>query len=282
MVDFSNALRSSTKVQVQAHWEPIADATYNLHQPTQGQFDRLKSKWPEPVDVKWFQALKLFNPKPAHPLKAYNTADFQVFLPPLIADVGDVWDLNPDGILPFLLQFHSGATTAFRVYRKKRGRYVSKGKKGAKACLRALSSEYAEVVFRIHALFTLDASIDARFMPAQFAGRLVISRNDGNIIAFALSLPSRNSNVDINAFGFADMAFVPRMELAALSDASGHEIAWDAVITEEEARKKLATAFYKFAEIEWTPIEETVELAKATNRPIHALVLFGALDDESC
>lgn len=149
MVDFSNVLRSSAKVQGQAHWESIADATYNLHQPTQGQFDRLKSEWPEPVDVKWFQALKLFNPKPAHPLKAYNTEDFQVFLPPSTADVGDVWDLNPDGILPFLLQFH--------------------------------------------ALFTLDASIDARFMPAQFAGRLVISRNDGSIIAFALSLPSRNS-----------------------------------------------------------------------------------------
>lgn len=282
MVDLSNALGSTATVQVQAHWESIADATYNLHQPTQGQFDGIKAEWPEPVDMKWEQALKLFNPKPAHPLKVYNTADFQVFLPPSTANVGDVWELNLNSILPFLLQFHSGATTEFRVYRKKRGRYASKGKKGAKACLRALSSEYAEIVFRIHALFMLDASSDARFMPAQFAGRLVISRRSGNVIAFALSLPARNSNVDINAFGFADIVFVPRMELAALSDALAHEIVWEAVITEEEARKKLATAFYKFAEIEWIPIEDTVKFAKITNRPIHALVLFGALDDESC
>ena len=282
MVDFSNVLRSSAEVEVEAHWEPIADATYNLHQPTQGRFDGFKAEWPEPVDMEWEQALELFNPKPAHPLKAYSTADFQAFLPPSTADVGDVWELNLNSILPFLLQFHSGATTEFRVYRKKRGTYVSKGKKGAKACLRAFSSEYVEIVFRIHALFTLNAPIDARFMPAQFAGRLIISRSEGNVISFALSVPSRNSNVDINAFGFADIVFVPHMELATLLDASAHEIVWEVAISEEEARKKLAIAFYKFAKIEWTPIQETVELAKATNRPIHALVLFGMLDDESC
>ena len=38
IVDFSTA-----SVQVQAHWEPIADATYNLHRPTQEQVDRLKA-----------------------------------------------------------------------------------------------------------------------------------------------------------------------------------------------------------------------------------------------
>lgn len=50
MVDLSNALSSPASVQVQAHWEPIADATYNLHQPTQEQFDRLKARLPEPVN----------------------------------------------------------------------------------------------------------------------------------------------------------------------------------------------------------------------------------------
>ena len=78
------------------------------------------------------------------------------------------------------------------------------------------------------------------------------------------------------------MAFIPRMELSTLSSTPVREIAWETAITEEEAREKLATAFYKFAKIEWVPIENAVELAKLTNRPIHALVLFGALDDESC
>ena len=281
MADFSNILRGSARVSVQAHWEPIADATYNLHQPTEEQFKRAKSQWPEPVDMEWNQALELFNPKPAYPLKDYNTADFQVFLPPSSANVGDIWDLDSEEILPFFHQFHPGARTDLRVYSTKRGTYGSKGKKGAKACLRALSPEYAEIVFRIHALFILDGP-DARYTPAQFAGRLVIDRSEGSVIAFALSLPSRNSNVDINAFGSADIVFVPRMELIALSGVSEHEIVWETAITEEEAFRKLKSAFYKFAEIEWTPIEDTVKRAKATDRPIHALVLFGVLDDESC
>lgn len=281
MVDFSNWLKTSANISVQAHWDPIADATYNLHQPTEEQFNRSKAQWPEPVDMEWKQALELFNPKPACPLKDYKTADFQVFLPPSSANVGDIWDLDLEEILPFFYQFHRGARTDLRVYSTKHGTYGSKGKKGAKACLRALSPEYAEIVFRIHALFILDGP-DARYTPAQFAGRLVISRSENNVIAFSLSLPPRNSNVDINAFGSADIVFVPRMELIALLDAPEHEIAWETAITEEEAFRKLKSAFYKFAEIEWTSIEDAVKLAKATNRPIHALVLFGVLDDESC
>ena len=276
MVDFSNALGSTASVQVQAHWDPITDATYNLHQPTQEQFSRIKERSPELVNMEWKQALELFNPKPVHPLKDYSQTDFQVFLPSSPVNIGDVWNLDPEQILPFLRQFHPGATTEITI-----SSHRTPKSDGAKACLRAISRNCAEIVLRIHAQFVLDAP-GIRLLPAQFAGRLVLNRKEGVVVEFSLSLPSRNSNVDVNAFRAADMAFIPRMELSTLSSAPIHEIAWETAITMEEARKKLATAFYKFAEIEWTPIEETVELAKATNRPIHALVLFGALDDESC
>ena len=276
IVDFSNVLSSIADVQVQAHWEPIADATYNLHQPTREQFDRLKARLPEPVDMEWEQALELFNPKPADPLKNYSQIDFQVFLPPSTANVGDIWDLDPKGILPFLCQFHSGATTEITIFSSRTRR-----SEGSKACLRAISPDYAEVVFRIHAQFVLNAS-GIRLLPSQFAGRLVLNRKEGAVVDFSLYLPPRNSNIDVNAFRAADMAFIPRMELSTLSSTPVREIAWETAITEEEARKMLATAFYKFAKIEWSPIEDAVALAKVTNRPIHALVLFGALDDESC
>ena len=276
MVDLSSLLSSTASVPVQAHWDPIADATYNLHQLTQEQFDRLKARWPEAVNMEWEQALELFNPKPLHPLKNYSTTDFQVFLPPSTANVGDVWELDPKGILPFLCQFHPGATTEITV-----SSHRTPKSDGAKACLRAISPNYAEIVLRVHAQFMLDAP-GVRLLPALFAGRLVLDRKEGGVVEFSLSLPSRNSNVDVNAFRAADMAFIPRMELSTLASGSIHDIAWETNITQEEARKKLATAFYKFAKIEWTPIEETVELAKVTNRSIHALVLFGALDDESC
>ncbi len=277
MVDFSDVLSRTASLQVQAHWEPIADATYNLHQLTQEQFDRLKARLPEPVNMEWEQVLELFNPKPAHPLRNYSQTDFQVFLPPSTANVGDIWELDPKRILPFLCQFHPGATTEITVFSHRTPK-----SDGAKACLRAISPNYAEIVFRIHAQFVLDTS-GIRLLPSQFAGRLVLNRTEGVIVEFSLALPSRNSNVDVNAFRAADVAFIPRMELSTLSSGlSTLEITWETTITEKEARKKLATAFYKFAEIEWTPIEDTVKLAKETNRPIHVLVLFGTLDDESC
>ena len=271
MIDLCNVLSVSENIPVQAHWDPIENTANNLHWATEEKFNRSKAQWQEPVDMTWEQWLKLFNPGPAQPLKHYSTTDFQVFLPPSTTNVGDVWDLDPERILPFLRQFHPGATTNLR-----------HGQNGAKACLRAISSEYADIVFRIHARFILDASIGAYFRPAQFAGHLIINRSNGTICQFTLSLPSRNSNVDMGAFRTHDIGFVPRMELCSLSETQPKSIDWETAITEEEIRKKFESALYKFTEIEWTPIEEAVELAKASNRPIHAVLLFGVLDDESC
>ena len=271
MVDFNNALSSKANVQVEAHWDPIENTANNLHRSTEEKFNRAKAQWKEPIDMTWEQWLEVFNPGAAHPLQHYSTTDFQVFLPPSTVNVGEVWDLDPERILPFLCQFHPSATMDIKY-----------GQNGAKACLRALSSEYADIVFRIHARFTLDSSIDAYLMPAQFAGHLLINRDSGTIRQFTLSLPNRNSNVDIGAFRTHDIGFVPRMELHSLSETQPESTAWEAAITAEEADKNFQNALYKFAEIEWTPVEEAVELAKASNRPIHAVLLFGVLDDESC
>ncbi len=265
MVDLGNVLRTSVNVPVHAHWDPIENTATNLHWSTKEKFNRVKAQWREPVDMEWEQWLELFNPGPARTLKDYKTSDFQVFLPPSTANVGDVWDLDPEAILPFLRQFHPGAT-----------------QEEAKACLRAISSEYADIVFRIHARFTLNASIGAYLSPAQFVGHLVINRNSGTVRQFTLSLPPRNSNVDIGAFTSRDLGFVPRMELRSLSELEPKSIDWETAITAEEVGKKFENAFYKFTEIEWTPIEDAVELAKTSNHPIHAVLLFGVLDDESC
>jgi len=264
-------ISNSATVPVQAHWNPIESTANNLHWATEEKFNRSKAQCQEPVDMTWEQWLELFNPGPAYPLKNYSTRDFQVFLPPSTVNVGDVWDLDPERILPFLHQFHPGATMN-----------VGYGGNGAKACLRALSPEYADIVFRIHARFTLNASIEAYLRPAQFAGHLLINRNSGTIHQFTLSLPNRNSNVDIGAFRTYDTGFVPRMELRSLSETQPESMAWEAAITAEEAGKKFQNTLYKFAEIEWTPIEDAADLAKASNRPIHAVLLFGVLDDESC
>ncbi len=261
--------QSVENVSVQAHWDPIADS-----------FSNLPNKSP--------QHAALCDLSPSHPIKEYETEAFNVFIPASSVAVGDVWALDSDGVVPFLHQFHPGATTT-----------LTHGEEGAFACLRAISSDYAEIVFRIHAEITLASLADfdwewqgermqddwmdaARFILSQFAGRLVLNLKTGAIRAFSLALPARNSNVDFNSFEECDMLFVPRMELVAADANDQVEIAWDYAIAAEEARKKLELKFYKFSEIDWLPIDEAIPQAEVTHRSIHAILVWGALDDESC
>lgn len=266
MIDLNNVLNNSQPLQVHAHWDPIADATYNLHKNS-----------PENME--------LFDLSPNEPVREYKADAFNAFLPSSTVAVGDVWELDMESVIPFLSQFHPGATGKLR-----------HGQKGAFACLRALSPDYADILFRIHAEFTLatrrkpgwkpvthEYLIDeARFIPSQFAGRLLINLKTGDIYDFSLALPPRNSNVDINDFGYADMVFVPRMELLATPTKTSDNIEWESAITPEAVRRNLELKFYKFAEIDWLPLKDAVEKAEATQRPIHAVLTWGPLVDESC
>ena len=268
-IDLNDVLKHPTSVSVQAHWDPIADSFFNLHNESP-------------------QHAALCNLSPSHPVKEYGTEAFKVFMPASAVAVGDVWNLDSEGVVPFLRQFHPGATTT-----------LTNGEEGAFACLRAISSDYGEIVFRIHAEITLASLADfdwewqgerrqddwmdaARFILSQLAGRLVLNLKTGAVRAFSLALPPRNSNVDFNSFECCDMVFVPRMELVAEDADDQSEFAWEEAITVEEARKKLELKFYRFAEIDWLPIDEAVVQAEITHRPIHAILVWGALDDESC
>ena len=266
MIDLNNVLKNSPPLQVHAHWDPIADSTYNLH------------KEPENIE--------LFDLSPNEPIREYKSDAFNAFLPSSTVTVRDVWELDLDDVIPFLSQFHPGATGKLK-----------HGQKGAFACLRALSQDYADISFRIHAEFTLATrpnpdwkpgsdrrrQVDlARFIPSQYAGRLLINLKTGVICDFSLALPPRNSNVDINDFGYADMVFVPRMELLATPTKASDDIKWEDVITAEEARSRLELKLYKFAEINWLPLEAAVAEAEVTQRPLHAVLTWGPLDDESC
>ena len=270
-----NTVDSKATLKVKAYWDPIADASLDLpkHSPK--------------------HAALFNNLSPAHLSQAYDADAFKVFFPKRSAAIGDLWELDPDTVIPFLRQFHSGATAEmhinpgkefvhevfnFTVYRSGPG-FQSEG---AFACLRALSPSYAEIVFRIHAEFLLDSDTEAYFTPAQFTGHLILNRDNGTIREFRLYLPPRNTNVYINAFGEVDMVFVPRMELIGQNPNDQRDTLWDTAITEDEARAALQASFYKFTEIERPPIEEVVAQAQAKNRPIHVLLTWGVFEDESC
>jgi hypothetical protein len=53
-------------------------------------------------------------------------------------------------------------------------------------------------------------------------------------------------------------------------------------ITAEAARDILARRFYPLAEIEWLGLEAALARARATDKPLHVVALFGSLLDESC
>ena len=266
-INFAGALKCSSSVQVQTHWDHISDSTFDLHKAS-------------PIHV------ELFSFSPSHPVKEYKADDFQAFFLSSALEVGDVWKLNSDRIVSFLHQFHPSATTT-----------LHNGEEGAYACLRSISPDYAEIAFRIHAelILTSDAyeswrianSLDddegkSCYILSQFAGRLVVNLKRRSVRTISLYLPPRNSNVDIGAFDEVDMVFVPRMELVAADTDDQGEIAWEHFITVEEACKRLKFKFYKFAAINWLPIDRAVTHAKVTNLPIHAILVWGALDDESC
>ena len=112
-----------TPVRVTAHWEPGTEAWLKLPRNA-----------PQPFDL-----------KPAHPLQSYELSVFKVLLPPRVdTAVGDVWTLDARQMLPFLRQFHPGATVSLS------------GQQGAYACLRAVSPDYHEIAFQFHADFNLE------------------------------------------------------------------------------------------------------------------------------
>ena len=270
-INFGNTLNKKATLQVRAYWEPIADTALGLPNYS-------------PENAALFNNLS-----PAHPSQAYKAETFEAFFPKEDVTVGDLWELDVNKVVPFLRQFHPGATAEMHVnpgsWSDAHGRRVvisGMESDGGFACLRALSSGYTEIVFRIHAEFLLDKEASAYFTPAQFTGRLILNRNSGTIREFRLYLPSRNTNVDINAFHAADMVFVPRMELIGQNIDDQSDIVWETAITEEETKAMLAAAFYKSAEIERFPIEEVIGQAQAKNRPIHVLMTWGVFDDESC
>ncbi len=260
----------SKTIQVDAYWAPIAGTALN-----------------SPKHAALFNNLS-----PAHPSQKYEMDAFSVFFPKENFTVGHLWKLDVKKIIPFLRQFHPGATAemhnnpgtefVLEFFGLTLFRSSTFESEGAYACLRAVSPTYAEIVFRIHAEFLLDREAGAYFTPAQFTGRLILNRKSGTIREFWLYLPLRNTNVDINAYGLADMVFVPRMELVGRNTQDQRDIVWKTAITEKKAKGLLETAFYKFSEIERYPIEDVLAQAQAKKRPIHVVLTWGAFDAESC
>ena len=238
-------------IDLEAYWEPMTDAVY--------EFDK------KPL----IRELKV-----AEKQKTWSSSDFQPFLPEQFVEVGGVWEVDPERVVPILKQFHAGASAKLH--------HGAVSAPGGWACLSSLNNKFAEISFRIHAEFKLEGDLltSSWFTPAQFKGRLVIDRTSNKVVAFQMKVPSQSANVDINLPVGVDIGRIPRMEIVGgtipniLQDA--HRI------SEDEVGNRLARKFYPFAKVDWLDLADARTQSLKTGKPLHVITLFGSLDDESC
>ena len=220
--------------------------------------------------VEWDE---LTNLRVAEPEKRYPASIFHAFLPSEAVSVGDLWQIEEEGVLELLRQLHPKPNLNISIN--------SGDSYGLWACLRAYNDKYAEIVFRIHAEFILR---DGRFTPSQFAGHLVIDRIREKVASFKMYVPEGILNFDVgrNSTRTIDVGFCPRMELRAEIQETPPNIKFVESITQEEVKRKLLLRFYKSQQINWVSLEEALEMAPAQRKPVHVVSIDGPLADESC
>lgn len=189
---------------------------------------------------------------------------------------------------------------------------------GAVACIRASSDFYYHIVFRIHAEFQLNDVPDFPFWftPGQFTGHVILSHDASHVRDFRLYVPNdRSLNVDMEwLYGASessnmevDIGFLPQLELQSsgpsipsfIQDEEGNiidsrgdgsdpvqfvfeDIRWTSEISQEEAAQHIEVAFYPFKKVSYLPFSEAFQRAQAEQKLVHSILLWGALDDQSC
>jgi hypothetical protein len=269
-------LFGKTRLEVSAEWSPVGKG--------RGQIERhLK-----PHVYSWFTDLQ-----PAQKRHTYTERDFSAFLPNAVSDVGQLWALDADKVVGFLKQFHPRPSAHLIAPGRRTG------PDGAFAILRAVSPNYLDILFRIHAEFFLTPDdwpshiqpVGAWYTPAYFVGRVLVNQKTGTVDQFRLALATDKAlnvhlTVDASGMGFVqmphDVVRVDRMELTGGNGELLEKISWTKAVTPVEAERRLAKIFYKSLEIDFVPLDQALALARRLDRPIFAIVSWGSFEDQSC
>jgi hypothetical protein len=273
-------LAAGTTLEVEAFWTPLGYGAIEADLfPLRGggngrEFGTHRSSFPLESHES-FRQLSV-----AQRRRKYSARHFSAFMPSgdRLTTVGETWALDLAGVSRFLTQFHP----AVSMHLDSTGRLP--GPNGAYAILRAVSPTHAEIAFRIHA--EIEPEPGVFFTPAHFSGTLVINKQTGEVEAFQLAMPMKDAlnamlTVVLENEALIDLIRVHRMELVG-SSASSQRIEWESAIGLPEAKERLTQLFFDFMAIDWVPPEQAVAFAQETKKPILAVVLWGALDDQSC
>ncbi|XP_068935707.1 selenoprotein N-like isoform X2 [Petaurus breviceps papuanus] len=194
------------------------------------------------------------------------------------------------------------------------------GPQGTVACLMATSNFYYTVAFRIHAEFQLNEPplFPFWFSPGQFTGHVILSKDASHVRDFKLFVPNHkplnvgmewlyqyeengNSSSELDV----DIGYLPQMELESWgpsvlteihkkgkvthrrpckqsSQYVLEDIVWQQEISWEKAARQLEVAMYPFLKVTYLPLIKAFEQARTENKLVHSIVLWGALDDQSC
>ena len=248
-------LDGEAEVKVKGFIAPIEYTQYNFH-------------------VEWDE---LANFRVTEPERQHPTSVFQAFLPSEAVGVGESWQIQEAGALTLLRQLHPNPRLDLHI--------DSGDSHGLWACLRAYNSEFAEILFRIHAEFVME---NGCFTPSQFAGRLVINRVHEEVVSFMMHVPAATLNFDAgwrapaHPGGAAEIGFCPKIELRTDPSSAMQATEFTVSITEEAAKRALILRFYKSQQINWVSLAEALEIAPAQQKPIHAISIDGPLADEAC
>jgi len=220
----------------------------------------------------------LANFRIAEPEREYTTSTFQSFLTKKSISVGDVWQIDEEGVMELLRQIHPNPNLKMS---------INAGDScGLWACLRAYNDKLVDIQFRLHAEFKFD---DGRFTPSQFTGKLIIDRIQQKVDYFKMYVPEGTVNFDVawkkypdKPYSVIDSGFCSQLELSTGIPNNLEDTEFTEFISQEEAQKKLMRCFYKFEKINWVSFEEAIEMAKTQYKPIHVISIDGPLKDESC
>jgi hypothetical protein len=258
---------------------------------------------------------------PQHPLHIYGAGNFRVFLPPsspasyplgetyyVIDPLRSELGLHMNRYRPprplgkaesllyaLLSQFHPNPFVQTRF-----------GPRGTVAVVRARNNSLLDIVFRAHAEFQLneEPNYPFWFTPSQLSGRLVIHTSGDHVHHLSLAVPTdRHLNVDMEWItgkgnNEVDIGYLPSMELHSTQPSSVMEngtqldtrevewnpdqVEWEQAIPLEEARELLKKAMYPFKKVTYRPFLEALEEAGLRGKLVHSVLLWGALDDQSC
>ena len=170
---------------------------------------------------------------------------------------------------------------------------------GGVACVRAFNKDYLDISYRIHAEFQLSEPPHNPmwFTPGQFTGNLIISRDYKKILNFHMYVPTdKRLNVDMEwitdvqtaASMQVDIGFLPQMEIKLMAPTNEdlekkvQGIKWTKEVSQTEARRKLEIKMYPFKQVPYYNFTDSFEKAHKDQKLVHSILLWGALDDQSC